>query len=136
MSSPTHIQNYVEDASSEFKSESTINHRFFRVKCTCGNLHFRLKISCQQTVLANCTNCHSVIAVYDLAIYPAAVKLKGVESFVELDIPEDQKSLFVMYEYSSPEPDVEFDPNDITWCQIFVERNDGRIFKVFDDETA
>ncbi len=30
----------------------------------------------------------------------------------------------------------EFDRNDISWCQVFVETASGNLAKVFDDETC
>jgi hypothetical protein len=77
-----------------------------------------------------------VHVIYDIAYVPAAVKRSGTEVFQQLDSLEAYVAVFVMCEYSEEEADVPFDPNDITWFQVFVLRNDGTIEKVFDDETA
>ena len=136
MHCPNHLQEYVEDASSVFPSESSSNHRYYRLRCGCGNTQFRLDQSQLKTVKATCKICGVSITIYDLDYYPAAVKLSGVEVFEVLDSGENQAALFVMFEYGVPEPDVEFDANDITWCQIFIERSNGEIDRIFDDETC
>jgi hypothetical protein len=75
--------------------------------------------------------------VYDLAMYPAASKTRGAEVFEPLARESGSASpVFVRYEYGAPEPDVEFDRNDISWCQVFIETTSGSLAKVFDDETC
>jgi len=74
--------------------------------------------------------------VYDLASYPTASKGKGDEWFTELDpTKEGALPIYVSYEYGEFDDDQEFDQDDITWCQVFVEMGGG-LRKVFDDETA
>lgn len=136
MNCPSHLQDYVLDASSSFASDASSTHFFFKLRCTCGSTRLQLTHSRQKTVHAKCLKCPIQFTVYDLANYPAAVKLSGREEFRELDDPADYDAVFVMFEYSEPECDVEFDENDITWCQIFVRRADGEISKIFDDETC
>ena len=77
-----------------------------------------------------------MVTIYNLSYYPAAVSIQGNDAFKALDDPSDQIALFVMYEYGDQEPDVECDPNDITWCHIYVQRSNGDIHEVFDDETC
>jgi hypothetical protein len=75
--------------------------------------------------------------VYDLAVYPAASKTRGEEVFERLIRESGSDSpVFVRYEYGVPEPDMEFDRNDICWCQVFIEIGSGELAKVFDDETC
>jgi hypothetical protein len=64
--------------------------------------------------------------------------MPGDESFSEIKETKAGSGLpvFVMYEYGELDDDQEFDPNDITWFQVFVEASNGRLVKVFDDETA
>ena len=74
--------------------------------------------------------------VYDLQFYPAASKSKGDEVFLEMDISKEKPvKVYVGYEHGETDDDQEFDQNDITWCQIFAD-NDNGIIKVFDVETA
>jgi hypothetical protein len=136
MNCPSHLQNHVLDASSAFASEVSSSHYYFKLKCLCGSTRLRLAHSRQKTVQAKCMSCRNEFTVYDLAFYPAAVKLSGKEEFQELDNPENYDDVFVMFEYGDSEPDVDFDENDITWCQLYVRRKDGAIAKVFDDETC
>ena len=73
-------------------------------------------------------------AVYDLAKYPAAASKKsGVEEFHEIAIGGD---VYVMYEYGERDADEDFHRSDITWCQVWVERDPGKLELILDDETA
>jgi len=69
-------------------------------------------------------------------LYPAACKPKGAELYVAMEVPEAPSPVFVAYEYGELDEDQEFNADDITWCQVFVEHSAGDILKVFDDETA
>lgn len=48
----------------------------------------------------------------------------------------DVCSVYVMYEYGELDDDQQFDQNDITWCQVFIENENKQRVKVVDDETA
>lgn len=133
---PSHLRDHVEDASSTFRQETSHNHKYFKLNCGCGSTQFRLMISPQKSVRGNCLTCGNSFTIYDLAYYPAGVKLPGSEEFRELDDPANQAAVYVMFEYGEAEPDMEFDENDVTWCQIFVQRNEGEIEMIFDDETC
>jgi predicted RNA-binding Zn-ribbon protein involved in translation (DUF1610 family) len=134
---PSHLDDCAEDASARFPDDASDVHKHVQVVCLCGCCKFRLLQSNRESVVAVCPECGQNIVVYDLALYPAAVKLPGTELFCEMEsMPIRPASVFVRYEYSEPEPDVEFDRNDITWCQIFSENEAGDLVKIFDDETA
>ena len=133
---PTHLNGCLRDASSRFPQDASELHRYGQLVCTCGCEQFDLVAGDKRTVFASCTKCDRRITVYDLALYPAAVKISGEETFAPLRSGRDQRAIFVMYEYGMPEPDMEADPNDITWCQILVETSTGEVDKVFDDETC
>jgi hypothetical protein len=95
------------------------------------------RASNRKSVTAICDSCRSSVRVYDLACYPAAVKLAGDDVFGPMrNLPVQPTQLFVCYEYPEPEPDVEFDRNDISWCQIFADDGSGNLVEVFNDETA
>ena len=134
---PTHIADYVEDASHLFPDAGSEFHQNYYLRCRCGDRWFTLLKSDKASVLARCSNCNSEICIYDLVLYPAATKIAGSESFVQIEQTENApKKVVVMYEYGELDPDMTFDPNDITWCQIFIENEMGELTSVFDDETA
>ena len=133
---PTHLDGCMRDASVRFPQDASELHQFVQLVCTCGGEQFDLASSDKRTVLAVCKTCEKPITVYDLALYPAAVKLSGPETFEPLCSERDQRAVFVMYEYGVPEPDMECNPNDITWCQVLVESSTGEIDTIFDDETC
>jgi hypothetical protein len=134
---PSHLNDCVEDASDRFLADATDVHKHYELVCSCGHRSFELFLSNRKSVMAVCSACGAHILVYDLAHYPAAVKIAGPESFSTLDsVPTHPAHVFIRYEYGEPEPDVDFDPNAITWCQIFVDAEDGNLVQVFDDETA
>ncbi len=133
---PSHLKGNVRDASVAFRAQSSETHHYYQIVCTCGGLRFRLTKSQQKTVVADCLECGRVTVVYDLQFYPAAVKLSGKEVFETIEDGVDQAGTYIMFEYSEREPDMDFDQNDITWCQIFVLRRNGVLEQVLDDETA
>jgi len=134
---PEHLDNCVEDASHLFPGKVSDLHKHYQIVCHCGGSLFELFVSDKESVLAQCATCGTRIVVYDLASYPAAVKLRGEELFRPLAATENRPSrVYVRYEYGPLDADQVFDRNDITWCQVFVESVSGRLEKVFDDETA
>ena len=135
---PRHVDGWVVEANDRFPDEADDFHHFFKIQCECGRELFRLFESNKRSVKATCASCGRETLVYDLSRYPAASKLSGVESFVPMSVDQGDSGLrvFVMYEYGEPDEDQKFDPDDISWCQVFVESKNGQIKKVFDDETA
>jgi len=134
---PAHLGEAVEDASGRFPENASDFHTLIALVCRCGSRTFDLLVSDRKSVVAVCEACGSKTVVYDLAFYPAAIKMPGPESFTELSgMPTRPAKIFVQYEYGPREPDMEFDRNAITWCQIFSESEIGTLVKVFDDETA
>lgn len=134
---PEHLNGCVEDASFRFSADISPLHKYYKLKCHCGNILFRLFISNKKSLVAICSECGEKIIIYDLENYPAAIKLPGSETFVSLR-SDDQKptTVFVMYEYGPIDDGEQFDRNDISWCQVFTEPDSGSLEKVFDDETA
>jgi hypothetical protein len=132
------MEGYASDANDQFADDADDYHHYFKIVCKCGDDRFRLIESNKQSVKAVCGKCGHEILLYDLSKYPAASKMPGDESFSEIKETKAGSGLpvFVMYEYGELDDDQEFDPNDITWFQVFVEASNGRLVKVFDDETA
>jgi hypothetical protein len=134
---PAHLDGFTEPASDQFFEVDSATNRHFQVVCSCDSREFLLLLSNRKSVKAICAECHAIITLYDLAFYPAAVKIRGQEEFAPLNALSDwPASVFVRFEYSEPEPDVEFDRNDITWCEILVRSRVGKLVTVFDDETC
>ena len=133
---PTHIREHVLDASELFHDQVSILHRYYQVQCSCGLDKQRLLISNLKSVVAVCPECYERIVIYDLAYYPTANKPKLEETFSPLVEQCDASSIYVCYEYGPPEEDVPFDPNDITWCQVYIIDENDDLVKVFDDETS
>jgi hypothetical protein len=134
---PRNLANNIIDASHRFEGETSDFHKYYQAVCTCGGELFELFESNLQTVHAVCTACSTRLAIYDLEYYPAATKLSGPETFETMN-PQctGPSRVFVQFEYGEPEPDVEFDANDVTWCAIYTETPNGDLTKVFNDETA
>lgn len=134
---PEHLGDCVKNATGRFAGDVTNEHRYYQLVCSCGDIRFTLWESNRKSVLAECASCKRRTIVYDLAFYPAAVKLPGAENYARLAsqkcIPSE---VFVLYEYGTPEDDMDFNRNDITWCQIFVVTESGKLETVFDDETC
>ena len=134
---PVHLNDCVEDASQLFSGKASDYHKHYQIKCSCGADLFELLVSNRKSVLAKCASCGARILVYDLAFYPAAVKLTGEETFRELEGgPGFPSRIYVQYEYGLLDADEPFDRNDVTWCSIFAESIGGELRRVFDDETA
>ncbi len=130
---PEHVQEFLFES----KRGAEVGLRLFLLKCNeCGGVRFKLFESNLRTIKGQCGECGSMFVIYDLAKYPAAMKLKAEESFTEMPCTKVQDaSVFVAYEYGDFDDDHEFDCNDITWFEMFIEV-DGMIQKVFSDETA
>ena len=134
---PCHLNCIAFDASAHFPKDASNEHQYWEIVCRCGGQKFDLRLSNRKSVLAVCAGCQSPVVIYDLAYYPAAVKTAGPESFSELpDMPIRPSRIIVHYEYGVPEPDMDFNQDDISWCQVFTESTDGMLIKVFDDETC
>ncbi len=133
---PRHIEAYAFEATHEFSALSDKYHHYFKIVCACGCTLFRLLTSNKASVKAVCDRCSSVLPIYDLASYPAATKLGGTETYSEMfETSQTPTNVFVGYEYGELDCDQDFNQDDITWCQVFVECS-GSMIKVFDEETA
>ncbi|MDE6713680.1 MAG: hypothetical protein K2K20_08085 [Lachnospiraceae bacterium] len=113
-------------------------HFLWKIKCECGETKFKVFTDEHPSVFCKCSRCNKDITVYELSNYPAAVKLneefeveqvfiEGVEDF----------NVYAIYEYSDEfeEDDDEFDPNGITWAEVYI-GNGSIVEKIVDDETA
>lgn len=129
---PRHLTDWVESADiNQFRSDADEFHHYFKLRCKCGADSFELFKSDKHTVRARCQTCAREVTVYDLAYYPAATKLAGSESFRLVGAGK----VYMMYEYGEAEDDEVFNPDDITWCQIWLGRQSD-LELVLDDETA
>jgi hypothetical protein len=134
---PTHLNDCVEDASIRFINDASDYHKYYQIICRCGCKLFDLLVSDKDSVIGICSECNYRIVIYDLDYYPAATKLDGEESFARMNgMPNRPSQVYALYEYGQLDADMEFDPNDISWFQLFSETKDGQLVKIFDDETA
>jgi hypothetical protein len=138
MKAPSHIKDFVKDASHLFERNADDSHFYYQVRCACGGQLFNWRKTDKPTVSARCCSCGQVIVVYDVSLYLAATPGKGPENAVAVRHPsgEDCLKIFAMYEYGELDSDQTFDENDISWCQIFIEDTAGMRVKILDDETA
>jgi|SRR5687767_15284946 len=133
---PEHIESLVEDANHLFPDDHDNFHHYYLIKCRCGEFRFSLVEGSKKSLVATCERCNREWRIYDLAYYPSASKLKGEEHFGKILVPKEQSSkLFIGYEYGETDDGDAFDRNDITWCIVFVEK-EGKLQRIFDDETA
>jgi hypothetical protein len=135
---PQHIDGYLRDAKAHFPLQADDDHPFYQVICSCGGTRFHVFKSNRPNLKVTCKKCDTEISVYDLKLYPAASPGRAEEVFVPVLHPngEDTVQVFVMYEYGELDDDQTFDRNDISWCQVFIENEDGVPIKILDDETA
>ncbi|MBP3610799.1 MAG: hypothetical protein J6J42_10760 [Lachnospiraceae bacterium] len=112
------------------------NSFVYKLKCTCTCDKFIVYQDEHPSVFAECNNCGKKITVYDLAYYPAAVKLE--KNLLLKKTTRKAVYVYVNYEYDDEflyENDVDFNANDITWAKVFI-ANDNGLKKILDDETA
>ena len=135
---PDHVRGFAVSASHRAPFQVDNWHHFYQIVCRCGSPLFQLYVSNKDSVKAQCAECNTEIVLYDLTKYPASAKLPGPEEFQQFKFKDEvnAKTVFVMYEYSMPEEDVEFNQNDITWFALWVENRDGNLELIIDDETA
>lgn len=147
MIAPGHIKDYcIEiDSENEFIELSELyssEYSFvYQIACPCGCHKFHVYIDEHPTALAECSKCKNKFVLYDLSLYPNAIKLskqfemKKFTTINGLNVFE----LCVLYEYSDEFEfsDENFDVNDITGFSLFAFDDDiGKIITIFDDETA
>ncbi|HEX7861323.1 MAG TPA: hypothetical protein VF773_13405 [Verrucomicrobiae bacterium] len=138
MQAPDHIKDYIKNVPPGFPYSSGKGHFYYQIVCSCGSEEFRVFRSDAPGLRAVCCKCECAITVYDLIEYPAASKGSANASVALVRHRDGSTDLrvFVMYEYGELDADEEFDPNDITWCQVFVENLRKELQMVLDDETA
>ena len=112
----------------------------YQLRCSCGREELEVWKSKMPTVYARCSDCHSVLIVYDLRLYPAASYLTGQPdpfTLVTLPCGCDKLLVYASYEYPEPEEDIPFNPNDISWCIICCRCTSHQtVQEIVDDETA
>ena len=138
MKFPLHIEGYVVPAENQIPYKSDDFHFYYQVKCSCDAIWFHVQTSSKPNVIAICRSCGKRITVYDIPNYPAGVQSQKTSEVLEVQHPEGENVLkvFVMYEYGELDDDQEFDRNDISWCQVFVQNESETLVKIVDDETA
>lgn len=123
------------------KCIQTSIHLFIKLLVHADCHKFHVYIDEHPTALAECFKCKNKFVLYDLSLYPNAIKLseqfemKKFNTINGLDVFE----LCVLYEYSDEFEfsDENFDVNDITGFSLFAYDYDiGKIITIFDDETA
>jgi hypothetical protein len=132
---PSHIECHAVPASDTFSESADAFHHYFQVVCSCGSILFVLLMGSLRSVHAICHKCRSMICLYDLSKYPTATKEKGEEVFKVHALTMEGKAIYVGYEYGELDDDQEFDQDDISWFELFVETN-GKPLRVFSDESA
>lgn len=134
---PNHVDRFVRNARARFPGQHDEFHHYYQIVCRCQAERFRILISDRDSVKARCLLCARQVILYDLEHYPAASKISGPEEFQEVTSNEgDRLRVFVRYEYGEVDEGEPFDRNDITWCQVWLEREEGKLVRIFDDETA
>ena len=138
MKHPRHIAGYVEDASERFARDADEYHLFYHVVCKCGDDRFLVFQSEKPALKVRCAVCRAEVVVYDTGRYPSASKSRSPDQFHQVVRSEqgDRFRVYVMYEYGQLDDGEEFDSNDITWCQVFIEDERGGLSMILDDETA
>jgi len=114
-------------------------HIPYLIKCICGCTKCVVLLNCEPQVNAKCTSCGEIIPIYNLKYYPATALIPCDEECKEYISPEGDTffNICVVYEYPELEKDEEFNPNDITFCEIFgFGLDSGKYFCIISDETA
>lgn len=135
---PENLDDWLVSAEDRFPGRGDDYHFHYQLKCRCGCDKFELSWSDAPTVTARCVKCSRIAPVYDLRCYTSASPSEEPETFKTVGADDGQGGVrvFIMFEYGKLDEGVVFDRNDITWCQVFLERIDGVLQMVVDDETA
>lgn len=108
----------------------------YKIKCTCDSVNFIVYQDAHPSIFAKCCCCKKNITIYDLAYYPAAVKLR--KNFEIKEVDKNPVLVYANYEYNDEflfEEDVQCDENGVTWGKVFIRKGD-KLIKILDDETA
>lgn len=132
---PHHVQPFVQPAVGgvDVPGDFDLYHPLWRLVCSCGGQEFDIFKSALPRVLATCRRCGRNVSVYDIREYPAATVVPADDT---LRAVADRVEVFVMYEYSELDEGEEFNPDDITWCQVFAKSPGTQARMVVDHETA
>jgi hypothetical protein len=142
MKCPKHIDGFVCKLPKKNKfidCDSDDYHIAYLVKCNCGCEVFKVFINEMPSVILKCNNCDNQIIVYDLKFYPAATIIPGNEKFEEyISLDGDLTfNICVIYEYSELDEGEKFNPDDITWCEVYAYGvKSKKVFEIINDETA
>ena len=132
---PSHVKDYckiIKDTNYEELKSFLEDDEFcgaYKIECKCGCEFFDIYWHDMPECVVECRDCKNRIVLYDLAMYPCAVKpdvdyqlkkisLEPVEVFVCYEFPEDME-----------------DYNDVSWGYVYVIDGD-KMTKIIDDETA
>lgn len=134
---PRHVANNVRWLSGRLPilGEFDDDHPLCQIVCDCGETRMDALRSDLPRVVARCVSCKMEICVYDIRQYPAATAANVDDVLRAIDQAQDAE-VFAMYEYPDLDADEDFDPDDITWCQVYARDSTGKVVQVLDDETA
>lgn len=131
---PRHVQQFVKPAADGVEQgRSGPYHPLWKVVCSCAGQELDIFKTALPRVLARCTTCGREVSVYDIREYPAATVIPADDTRCPV---ASRVEVLAMYEYSELDKGEEFDPDDITWCQVFAKEPGGRARMVVDHETA
>lgn len=136
---PRHVESYVQPASEKCPVPGSFDdyHPLYQVVCACGGRLFHVLADEMPRVVADCGACANRVTVYDVRLYPAATGGPGGDELHDVSGGDVAVEVFVMYEYGDPDIPDDFDPDDISWCQVFTyDARTGSVELVLDDETA
>ena len=147
MTAPEHIKEYcfkVAEESIFYELDEMYSDDYsfvYQISCTCGFDAFNVYIDDHPTAEAECIKCKKRFTLYDLALYPNAIKLSKefeMKKYVTSS-GSDVFKLCVLYEYSDEFEfsDVNFNENDITGFSLFAyDPAEDEKITIFSDETA
>jgi len=142
MKCPKHIENNVISLPNNNKFieyEHDEYHLPYLVKCKCGCEELEIMTNPEPRILARCPLCGEKITIYNLRYYPAAslIPYDG-ENETYISPAEDTIfNIYVVYEYPELEGEEVFNPNDITWCEVYGFGIESKnIFQIINHETA
>lgn len=137
---PRHVQPFARPARGgvDIPGKFGENHKLWRIACGCQAEHFDLYKSALPRVVARCRKCARDVVLYDIREYPAATVIPADDTLrLEGDAAVEGAAVYAMYEYPELDEGEPFNPDDITWCQVFAKSNaSGEVIVVLDDETA
>ncbi len=135
---PNHIKGFIKNILSKVVDRAGSYSFYYQVICKCAGTRFRLLKSLKHALKAVCENCGNEITVYDVSCYSTASKGLNNSDAISVVHPKGQQfyKIYAIYEYSILNTGDTFDPDDITWCQVFIEDDQGNRVRIFDGGTT